>query len=709
MSKNTNPVVAVDSIQIRGANSLVAGQGQQLTATASYSDGSNHDVTATAVWASTNSSVATVAPGGSVTSKASGQCSITATASGVTGSFQLNVQPALVSIAATPAQPQIAAHTTQQFIATGTYSDSSTRDLTSQVAWTSSDPAVAPISSSPATEGLASGASAGIATISAAVGTISASSTLTVTSATPTAITVTPANSVLGLSVTQQFRAQATFSDGTSQDITGVAQWHSSNSIAAPVTLSGLLVTSALGHATISASFGGVSGSTSLTVNASNVASMTITASNASIAQGTNTLFTAMGTYIDGSTHDLTRVVTWSSDNPAVLKIGPFTGIADGVTPGQANVTATLASLSATMPFTVTNATIVSLALTPKQPTIATGSLALFTAEGTFSDSSMQNLSSLSTWSSDNPSVATVAAVGSLGVANGVGAGTANITATFSYAGASATQSTLLTVSGAALVSLSLTPNTNAMAPGSAILLSANGAFTDGTVQRLNSLCTWSSSNQSVATVTQNGLVSAQSPGITMITAQDGSVTGSATVLVESSSLISIQISPQTASVAAGFSTQFVATGNFANGNTQNLTGFVDWASSNGGIATVSTAMSTAGQANGVQPGTTTISATFAGQTGTATLTVINAALAAITITPSTHSSRSNDDYAFNAFGTFDDGSTLDITRQVTWSSSTPSVATITSPGVAQGGAAGTASILAKRDGVVASINLTIP
>jgi hypothetical protein len=100
--------------------------------------------------------------------------------------------PTLKSIAVTPANPTILTGTTQQFTATGTYSDSSTQNLTSQVTWASSNTAVATINSA----GLATDVGAGSTTISATVagggeqGNITGSTTLTVQAA-PLAITTT--------------------------------------------------------------------------------------------------------------------------------------------------------------------------------------------------------------------------------------------------------------------------------------------------------------------------------------------------------------------------------------------------------------------------------------------------------------------------------------------------------------------------------------
>ena len=83
---------------------------------------------------------------------------------GITGSTVLTVTAAaLVSIAVTPANPTIAKGTTDQFTATGTYTDSSTQDLTSQVTWASATTSVATITSG----GLATGLSTGTSSISA--------------------------------------------------------------------------------------------------------------------------------------------------------------------------------------------------------------------------------------------------------------------------------------------------------------------------------------------------------------------------------------------------------------------------------------------------------------------------------------------------------------------------------------------------------------
>ncbi|HZS70386.1 MAG TPA: DUF4082 domain-containing protein, partial [Candidatus Acidoferrum sp.] len=113
----------------------------------------------------------------------------------------------LTSITVTPANPTIPAGGTQQFTATGRYSDNSTQNITSQVAWSSSNSAVATINSA----GLATGAGAGTATITATKGGISGSTGLTVQAA---ALTITT-TSLPGGTVGAAYSATLTASGGT--------------------------------------------------------------------------------------------------------------------------------------------------------------------------------------------------------------------------------------------------------------------------------------------------------------------------------------------------------------------------------------------------------------------------------------------------------------------------------------------------------------
>ncbi len=708
-STSNNPVL--QSLQVTGQNAnLTVGQTQQMKATGTYNTGTAQDLTNSATWSSSDSTVAAVTTGGMLTANAAGSCSITATLGAVTGSFSVTVAPSLVSISVTPASSSIAPGTTQQFIATGTYSDNSTHNLTGSATWTSSNTAVAPVSSTSPTRGLAQAVAAGSTSITATSGTVSGTATLTVSSAFATSIAVTPAVvASLPLGLTQQYTALGTFSDGTSQDVTGVATWSAGTASIASITTSGLATGKNVGSTTISAMFESATGSASLTVTAANLNSISIQPANGSIAQGTKLQLAAIGTFNDGGTRDITHQVSWSSSDTTIATVGASNGQLFGAASGLVTITATLGSATTSVPLTVTGAKIVSISVTPSSVTIPIGGHKRFTATGIFDDSSTQDLTSTAAWTSSNASVATVGSTsGSYGSAAGVSTGTANISASFSYGGASATGTAALTVSSATLTSIALTPGSALAAPGSSVQYSAVGTYSDGSTQFISPYVTWSSSSSNVATVSTAGVAAGQSAGVTTIKAQSGSVSATASLVVESAALTSIQVTPHSWTVPATIDLQFTATGTFANGDTQDLTAAATWTSSSSSIATISNAQGSIGLAAGVAPGSTTISAVFLGQVGTATLAVTNATLSSIALTPASASIIAGASQQFNATGIFSDGSSVGITGQAAWSSSDANVATITGHGLASGASPGSATIKASMNGVNGTAILTV-
>ena len=135
--------------------------------------------------------------------------------------------------------------------------------------------------------------------------------------------------------------------------------------------------------------------------------------------------------------------------------------------------------------------------------------------------------------------------------------------------------------------------------------------------------------------------------------------------------LVTIAVTPGAASVPAGLTQQFAATGAFGDGSTGDLTASVAWASSNPLVATINTG----GLATGVGVGTADITATSNGLTSnTATLTVTPADLVSIAVTPEAASIPVGANQQFTAVGSFSDGSTADVTAAATWESTTTQV-----------------------------------
>src|SRR5215471_1303968 len=158
--------------------------------------------------------------------------------------------PSLQSIAVSPQGGTVAAGLTQQFTATGTFSDGSSRPITS-VSWSSSDTTLATIDSN----GLAKTLKQGAINISAVSGAITGKAPFTVGPAVATGLTISPpGGSIVAGSGATKFSAILTFTDNTTTDVSAQSTWTSTNSFVASVDSTGNVTPSRNGLTTIGAS-----------------------------------------------------------------------------------------------------------------------------------------------------------------------------------------------------------------------------------------------------------------------------------------------------------------------------------------------------------------------------------------------------------------------------------------------------------------------
>jgi subtilisin family serine protease len=345
----------------------------------------------------------------------------------------------LSSIAVTPADPSLTAPGTQQFTATGTYSDSSTQDLTSQAVWGSSNQSALTIGST----GLATMVAAGSTVVSATVGSVTGATDATVAEGAPTlsGISTSPANAAIAVGAAQQFTATGQYSDGSTQDLTGVATWVSSNTSVAANPPGGHATGSAAGTTRITPSYGSITGAyATLTVTAAPpaLARVTVSPSSPSIPAGSQQQFTALAVYSDGSSAAITTECAWASSNTSVLTIAAGTGLANALAAGTSTVTAAYHGTQGITPVTVTSPAlpmVESVLVTPQSPAIAAGASQQFTATANYSDGSTQNVTASAAWGTSDASVVAITS-GGFGLAGE--AGTSTITGTYSgHSGAS--------------------------------------------------------------------------------------------------------------------------------------------------------------------------------------------------------------------------------------------------------------------------------
>ncbi len=721
--------VTVREIQVEPASaSIAAGTRQQFTAKAVYEDGETEGVTTEAMWSSSNDSVATVSneagsEGLATGESAGGPVEIRASFLGVTGAGQLTVTDAeLVSISVEPANASAPKGSSRQFTAIGTYTDGNPQDITNSVDWTSSDDSLVDISNEPGQQGLAGANEKGTVTITATdlSSGISGETSFTVTDAVLQSLQVQPAGSQFQLAngFRLQFTATGFFSDGSSDTVTSQATWVSTDETLASVS-NGVgtrgrvtAASSGTGNLRIQATLDGQLASAPLEITNSTLDSIMVTPTDESLPVGRSLQYTATGTFSGPpGSQDISSQVNWVPSDNSKATISS-SGLATGVAAGSLSITATRGTSGPTdsTTLTVTDAVVESMTISPQSATRAEGRTQQFTVSAILSDNNTRNVTEEANWSSADTMIATVSnTAGSKGLATAVSTGTTSITATHPD-GPSVSAS--FEVTDAVLESLTVSPNPASVANGVQQKFTAQGSYSDGSTPDETENVTWTSSVESVATISNvagdEGLASTHAVGSTNIRASlDGVNSANVPFTVTAATVASIAIDPPSASMPEGTTRDFAATATFTDNSTQNVTTQATWGSSDRSVADVCNATScTKGRvvANS-DAGSADITAGFGGKMGTSTVTATAAVLQSIVVTPANATINQGSTQAYTATGHYSDGSSANITTMVTWSTLNSDVATITpAGGLATGRGPGTTSVRARHSGGVEGV-----
>jgi len=469
-----------------------------------------------------------------------------------------------------------------------------------KVIWESSNPSVATVSSS----GIVTAISTGTATITVRTesGGKIASCTVTVTIAV-TGVSLNKNAATLAIGGTEQLTATVQPQNASNKNVT----WNSSNTAIASVSSNGLVTALAAGTATI----------TVRTVDGNKTATCTITTPVAVTGVTLNKTTTSLTA---GSTEQLmptiqptnatNKNVTWESSNTNVATVNS-NGLVTAKAVGTATITVRTSDSNKTAicTVTVTAATIsvTGVTLNKTSTSLEVGKTEQLTATIQPANATNKNI----TWSSNNNNVATV---NSNGLISAVAAGNATITVTTQDGNKTATCNVTVTTPTVAVTGVTLNKTTTSI-----IYVGGTEQLTP-TVQPTNATnksVTWSSSNNNIATVNSNGLVTAVAAGTAIITVRtnDGNKTDNCFVTV-TIAVTGVSLNKTSTSLNVGSTEQLTATIQPTNAINKNLT----WSSSNNNIATVSSS----GLVTAVADGTATITVrtTDGGKTATCSVTV---------------------------------------------------------------------------------------
>ena len=473
-------------------------------------------VGASVTWATSTEGVATVSDGGLVTAVTNGTATVTASSGPLEATAAVTVTQAASSIELSDTVLTFAslAETTQLTATVKDANDSTMSGAT--VTWSTSDTTVATVSSA----GLVTSVVDGTATITAAAGSITATTSVTVTQG-ASSITVSP-TSVSFASLADTATLTATVKDSGGTVMSGVTvSWTTSAASVATVSAAGLVTAVADGTVTLTATFGVLAATTSVTV-AQVATSVTLSPTTISFASlgGTATLTATVKDANDSTMAGAT--VTWSTSAASVATVSSA-GLVTSVSDGTATITATAGAASATASVTVAQVAS-SIELSDTLPTFA--SLAATTQlTATVKDANDSTISGATiSWATSDTTIATVSASG---LVTSVDNGTATITAT----SGSLTATASVTVSQVAST-VTVSPSTKTFtAIEETVTLSVTVNDAGGT-EMSGAIVTWASSDATVATVSSSGLVTSVDNGTATITATSGPASGTAQITV---------------------------------------------------------------------------------------------------------------------------------------------------------------------------------
>lgn len=639
-------------------------------------------------WTTSSPTIATVNSDGTVTGVANGTASITATVEGISGVAAITVVDPVATVLITPPSVTLSVGMTQQVTAAAR--DAKGAALTGRpVLWSSSNPSAVSVSAS----GVVSAVAPGSAVITATVEGVDAAATVTVLR--PVAsVSVTPAQTNLFIGRTLQLAASARDAFGTT--LTGRAvTWASSDPAVATISATGLVTAIATGTVTFTANVEGVEGSAVVTMIALPPALTAVRASVDSVVlfAGQMRAVTATVTQPAGAP---VPTITYGTVMPSVATVSND-GVITGVSAGTVKITVTAsvagntnfaaATASTTIDVVVRALPVASVQVTPGTANLVVGGVQQLAT--VVRDSIGTVLTGRTTrWTSSNSAVATVSATG---LVTALSEGTATLTVTVE--GATGTAVVSVGPLPPAITSLSVSPSAVSLVAGQTRALVPTVSRPSGAP---TAVVTYGTADPSIATVSSGGVVTALAIGtatITVTATAPGNTSFAAATATElvtvtvAPAVADVQITPGTASIMPGSTQQLTATVRDSSGGV--LTGrAVVWSTSNSSIATVSAT----GLVTAVAVGTATITATSGGVLGTMAITVqaLPTSITSISVTPTTVNLPVGRSSSITPTVTQPNGAPA---ASVTYGTTSPSVATVSSAGLIIGVGPGTATI----------------
>ena len=582
--------------------SITAGQSQIYTVTASDAYGNIWYVT-TLTALSANSEAGGSWVNNNYISQFAGSWVVTGVYFGLTGFAYLTVNDAsAVNIVVSPATEEMNAGSSEAFTATASDQYGNQWDVSNSASWAVSSGAGGSWTGNTYTSG-----NTGDWVVTAALGGLYGTASLTVNPGTALSISITPGSTSIAAGQSQTFTVMASDSNGNNWAVTSSSTW-SIDSGAGGSWVGNTYTSSNAGTWSVTTTYSGVSSTASLTVNDGPAVSITVGPTSPSVTAGTSQAFTAEASDSEGNTWDVTSSTVWTIDAGAG---GSWTGNTyTSQLSGVWTVTGSFSGLSLSVYLTVNHGAAESIQVNPYGASITAGTSEVYAVTALDNLGNQWDVTSSATWGINS------GAGGSWtgNVYTAAEAGTWTVTAIV----ANLQSAVPLTVNHGSAASIVISPQTQTIASGLSQSFSATAYDSYGNSWDATAITSWSIAANALGSWTNNIYTSAKA-GNWLVTGTLNTLSNTVSLTVNPGSIVSITISPASASINAGSTQTYTATASDANGNTWDITSSTSWSISAGADGSWAGNVYTSSNA-----GSWTVTGTFSGTSNTAPLSVSN-------------------------------------------------------------------------------------
>ncbi|MGN7384916.1 Bacterial Ig-like domain (group 2) [Chlamydia abortus] len=649
------------------------GDTQSLTATAVYVNGKTEEVTIKTDWESENPEVASVYAG-TITAKGEGTAVLTATYQGKTVVVKVTIHKKVKALTKDRHSLQLRTGVKEQVELTAFYSDGTKEVVTEKAEWSVDNYEVATV-----VNGTVEGLGSGTATVVAKFGSRSVSIPVSVELV--RRLDADKPQVSLLVDGTERITLQATFPDGTVEDVTEQAEWSSSNETVADA-IRGEITAYAPGETVITAKYG--SKSASVKVDVDSAKKLEVDRQSLFMRVNNTEQLTLKATYADGRVEDITNAAKWTSSDEKIAFVSK--GKVHASAPGEVIITAHFEAKSIDIAIDVEvprlleiDREFLSLQKGQSEP------LKLF---ATYQDGTREDVTNKAEWKSDKEATAFAAK----GVVTGKRSGEATITAKYG----NKTASIVVDVD----IPRKLTTDIDSLAlqKGDTHQVTVHAVYADGRMEEVTHQAEWSAGSDSSVEV-RRGLITATDSGEAKVTATYSGRTVTIPVFVDVVQELSAD--RKTLMLNQGQTGYIKLTSTDKAGNVRDVTRDAEWLSSSPKYADVSKGAVTA-----FERGKTIITAKYGGQS--VTIAVDVDIITKLTADTRALSLKSGDQKQIAVTATFSNGSERDVTAEADWKTSSYKVADVDHAGQVTAAGYGKAKITASYGGKSISVQVDV-